>query len=738
MVASEGREWRIRALPLPSFSGKKNWGGVESKSLFSRGTTLVMEIKKYQAEFGGKPLVVELGKLAQQANGSIKVQYGGTTVLVTATMSANQKNVNYMPLMIDYEEKYYAAGKIKGSKWIKRETRPSDEAILSGRLIDRSIRPRFNQGIRNEIQVVATVLSFDGVNDPDIPALLGASLALMISDIPFDGPIAGVRVGRVDGSLVFNPTYEERVSSDFDVVVAGTANRINMIEAGAKIVPEKDIADAIMAGFKEMQKLIQLQQEIYQELKPVKKELVIVGHDQALAQIVRSFSEPMLKAALYVPGKSKQEYYEGLGQIKKDLTAHITEQFANHPDLVKKIDEAGAIFEEEIDRIVHKNIIEEEKRPDGRKLDELRSVNAEVSILPQTHGSGLFNRGNTQALAILTLAAPGLEQWIETMEIDLTKKRFMLHYVFPPFSVGEVGRLGGAGRREIGHGAMAEKALAPLIPAKDKFPYTIRVVSEILSSNGSSSMASVCGASLALMDGGVPITAPAAGIAMGLMITGERYKILTDIQGPEDHHGDMDLKVAGTRDGITAIQMDVKIEGIHEEIIRQTLDQAKKARLEILESMAKAISAPRPELSPHAPRVKMVSINPAKIGALIGPQGKIINEIIEKTGAVIDIEDDGSVFITSDSPEGMALALKLIDEVTYEAKPGDEFVGKVTRLLDFGAMVEYRPGKEGLVHVSEISKERIRKPADILKVGQSVNVKVKNIDEYGRINLTMK
>jgi polyribonucleotide nucleotidyltransferase len=410
--------------------------------------------------------------------------------------------------------------------------------------------------------------------------------------------------------------------------------------------------------------------------------------------------------------------------------------------------EAKIIFEEEIDRIVHKNILESEKRPDGRKIDELREVTAEVAVLPHSHGTGLFNRGNTQALTSLTLAAPGMEQWIETMEIELTKKRFMHHYVFPPFSVGEVGRMGGGGRREIGHGALAEKALEPLIPSKEEFPYTVRLVSEILSSNGSSSMASVCGSSLALMDGGVPVKAPAAGIAMGLMFEppspkasegqAQKYKILTDIQGPEDHHGDMDLKVAGTKDGITAMQMDVKIDGITEKILKEALTQAKKARLEILEIMAKAISSPRKELSPYAPRVQIIKINPEKIGALIGPQGKNINEIIEQTGAAIDIEDDGSVFITSDKPENMEKAIALIKNSTYEAKPGDEFDGKVTRLLDFGAMVEYMPGKEGLVHVSEISKEHVRRPSDVLKVGQVIHVRVKNVDEYGRINLTMK
>lgn len=697
-----------------------------------------MSVKTYKEEFAGKPLIIELGKLAGQANGSCRVQYGETTVLVTATMSAHPKDVDYFPLSVDYEEKYYAAGKIKGSKWIKRETRPSDEAILTGRLIDRSLRPRFDHNIRNEVQIVATVLSFDGTNDPDMPALFGASLALMISDIPYDGPVSSARVGRVDNKLVYNPTYQERVASDFDIVVAGTSKKVNMIEAGAKIVPENDIVEAVTHAFKELQKLNKLQIKIAQNFSAEKRELVTFSHNQALAKVVRDFISPKLEKVLYTP--HKQEYVEGLHRISDELSGFVTEQYTEHPDLQKKLAESKQIFEEEIDRIVHKNIIESEKRPDGRKIDQLREISAEVGVLPHSHGTGLFNRGITQALSVLTLAAPGMEQWIETMEIALTKKRFMHHYVFPPFSVGEVGRMGGAGRREIGHGALAERALEPLIPAKEDFPYTIRVVSEMLSSNGSTSMASVCGATLAMMDGGVPIKMPAAGIAIGLMFDekGQKYKVLTDIQGPEDHHGDMDLKVAGTREGITAMQMDVKIEGINEEILEKALEQARKARLEILDHMAKAIKEPRAELSPHAPRVKTIHIDPEKIRLVIGPQGKQINEIIEKTGVEIDIEQDGSVFITSDNPKGMEEAIKWIEIITYEAKPGDEFDGKVTRIMDFGAFVEFMPGHEGMVHVSEISREHVRRPSDVLKLGQVVHVRVKNIDEYGRINLTMK
>ncbi|OGN13672.1 MAG: polyribonucleotide nucleotidyltransferase [Candidatus Yanofskybacteria bacterium RIFCSPHIGHO2_02_FULL_43_15c] len=703
-----------------------------------------MAVKNYSEDFAGRKLSVELGRLAGQANGSCRVQYGDTTILVTATMSAHPKDADYFPLSVDYEEKYYAAGKIKGSKWIKRETRPSEEAILAGRLIDRSLRPRFNQGVRNEVQVVPTVLTFDSVNDPDVISLFGASLALMISDIPFSGPVAGVRVGRVDGKLIVNPTYEERRTSDFDIVVSGTANRINMIEAGAKIIPEKEMAEAVEFGFKELQKLIKFQEKIAAEIAPKKKELVIFSHDEALVKLVKDFVSPKLEKVLYTPHKA--EYVEGLHRTSEELAGYISSEFAGHPDLPKKLKEAAKLFEEEIDYIVHRNIVEQEKRPDGRKVDQLRDLSSEIGILPHSHGTGLFNRGTTQVLSVLTLASPGMEQWVETMEIELTKKRFMHHYIFPPFSVGEVGRMGFTGRREIGHGALAERALEPLIPPKEEFPYTIRVVSETLSSNGSSSMASVCGSSLALMDGGVPIKSHIGGIAMGLMFEqetrdkeqGVRYKILTDIQGPEDHHGDMDLKVAGTKEGVTAIQMDVKIEGITPEIFEEALAQAKKARLEILEVLSKAIKEPREELSPYAPRIKTIKINPDKIRTLIGPGGKMINDIIDKTGVDIDIEDDGNVFVTAENPENMDKAIKLIEAVTFEEKPGDEFDGKVTRLLDFGAMVEYLPGREGLVHVSEISNEHIRRPSDVLKSGQSVRVRVKNIDEYGRINLSMK
>ncbi|HUO75875.1 MAG TPA: polyribonucleotide nucleotidyltransferase [Candidatus Paceibacterota bacterium] len=694
-----------------------------------------MTEKVYGAEFAGKPLVVKLGKLAQQASGSVLVQYGETSVLATV-VRGKPTTRDYFPLSVEFEEKYYAAGKIKGSKWIKREGRPSEEAVLSARVIDRSIRPRFDHNIRNEVQCVATILSFDAVNDADMPSLFAVSLALMVSDIPYAGPVSSVRVGYVDGKYIINPTYKERAVSSLDVVVSGTTSRINMIEAGANIVSEDIVAGAIEEGFKALQELNALQTKIAKEVGATKVELDVMKRDEALAERVSSLATPRLEVCLYTPGKAA--YYSGLAKAKEETMAELAAIYAEDPEKDKKMQQADSLFEEEIDRIVHKNILSDEKRPDGRKIDQLRHLTAEVGIIPHTHGNGLFDRGETQALSVLTLAAPGLEQWMETMEIDLTKKGFMHHYNFPPFSVGETGRIGAPGRREIGHGALAERALIPIIPSRDTFPYTIRIVSEILGSNGSSSMASVCGSSLALMDGGVPIKAPAAGIAMGLMSDDKgNYKILTDIQGPEDHHGDMDMKVAGTREGVTAMQMDVKVEGITPQIVRETLVQAKKARMEILDVLAGAIAGPRAELSPIAPRVHLMKVATDKIGLIIGSGGKTINGIIEETGATIDIEDDGTVFITCGNPEGMKKAIERIDQLTYEPKPGDEMDGTVVSIKDFGAFVEIAPGRDGMVHVSEISNERIAHPADVLKEGQKVHVWVKSTTPDGKISLSM-
>lgn len=694
------------------------------------------EEKTYRIEFAGKPLVVQLGKLAQQASGSVVVQYGETTVLATAVLG-NITTRDYFPLMVDYEEKYYAAGKIKGSKWIKREGRPSEEAVLTGRAIDRSIRPRFNQRGRNEVQCVATVLSFDGVNDPDMPALFATSLALMISNIPYDGPVSSVRVGRVNNQLVMNPTYTERDGSDIEIIVSGTSERINMIEASASIVPEEVMGDAIETGFKQLQELNDLQKKIAKECGVEKAVMHMAEVDEELAVLVRTFAEPKLASVIFTP--SKQEHYAGQAKVKEELIAHITERFSDEKERDEKLSHVDHLFEECVDHVVHHAALQENRRVDGRKMDQLRSLSAEVAVIPRTHGNGLFQRGETQALSVLTLGAPGLEQWIETMEIDLTKKGFIHHYNFPPYSVGETGRLGGSGRREIGHGALAERALMPIIPSRNDFPYTIRLVSEILSSNGSSSMASVCGSTLALMDGGVPIVAPAAGIAMGIMMDASSgaYKILTDIQGPEDHHGDMDLKVAGTKDGVTAMQMDVKIEGITPQIVRETLVQARKARLEILDVITKAIEAPRSELSPIAPRVHLMKVVPSKIGMIIGSGGKTINGIIEETGAEIDIEDDGTVFITCASADGMQRAIDRIEQLTYEPKPGDEMDGTVVSIKDFGAFVEIAPGRDGMVHVSEMSEDHVQHPSSVVSEGQRVHVWVKSVSDDGKISLSM-
>jgi polyribonucleotide nucleotidyltransferase len=695
-----------------------------------------MPEKVYTTTFAGKPLVVKIGQLAQQANGSVLVQYGETTVLATAVLG-NPTTKDYFPLSVDFEERYYAAGKIKDSKWLKREGRPTDEAILTGRVIDRSIRPRFDHGTRNELQCVATVLTFDKENDADMPALFAVSLALMISDIPYNGPVSAARVGRIDGKFVINPTYAEREKSDLDIIVSGTTNRINMIEAGAKIVSEEIMGDAIEQAFTALQELNKLQQDVAKEMGKPKQDLIVFKHDEELAAKINAFCEPLLDTAIFT--KTKAEHYAGQEQVKTALAEYLEKEYADNPDKEAKLKEVDGLFDECINQVVHRNILEKNRRVDGRDLDQLRTITAQVGYLPRSHGNGLFLRGETQALSVLTLAAPGLEQWMESMEIDLTKKGFMHHYNFPPYSVGETGRIGAPGRREIGHGALAERALLPIIPSREKFPYTIRVVSEILGSNGSSSMASVSGATLALMDGGVPIKAPATGIAMGLMLDekGEKYKILTDIQGPEDHHGDMDLKVAGTAEGVTAMQMDVKIDGITAQIVRETLAQAKKARLEILKIMTAAIAAPRSELSPHAPRVHLMKIEPDKIGMVIGSGGKTINGIIDETGATIDIEDDGTVFITCVTAEGMAHAIERINQLTYEPKPGDEFDGEIVGIKDFGAFVSLMPGRDGMVHVSEMSNDRIAHPSDAVKEGQKVHVWVLSVSPEGKISLSM-
>ena len=708
--------------------------------MFEKFLNMNIERKQFKMEYQGRSLSFEISRLAEQATSAVLGRYGDTAVLVTVVMGDKEEDIDYFPLKVDYEERFYAAGKILGSRFMRREGRPSDEAILSGRVIDRTIRPLFDQRLRREIQVVATVLEIDEENDPDFIAVLTTSLALSISKIPWGGPVAGMKFFHDGKKLAINPTnsqLKENWPADrgFLGFVAGTQDRINMIEMESLDGEEDVVVKAFADAQKEISGLIEWQKTIIKEIGAQKETVHLATPDESLIKIVKAFLNDGGKLESAVYAKTKQERSAKTAELKEALKGHLLSEGIEE----KEIAAAEHIFDSEIDELIHRKILDSDKRPDGRKLDEVRDLYCEVGLFKRIHGSALFMRGNTQALVMTTIAPPGSEQLVETMESS-GKRKFLLHYNFPPYSVGEVGRVGAPGRREIGHGALAEKAVRNLIPPQEEFPYVIRVVSEILSSNGSSSMASVCGSSLALMDGGVPIKSPAAGIAMGLMLDekGEKYKILTDIQGPEDHHGDMDLKVAGTKDGVTGMQMDVKVEGITVEIVEKTLAQAKKARLEILEVINKAINAPRAELSAHAPRIQTVKINPAKIGALIGPGGKIINEIIEQTGAEIDIEDDGSVFVTSMTPEGMKKALALIAEVTYEVKPGDEFDGTVVSIRDFGAFVEIMSGKDGMVHISEISNERINKVTDVLKMGQKIHVWVKGVDDTGKISLTMK
>lgn len=662
-------------------------------------------------------------------------------VLATAVMSKHPREGggDFFPLTVDYEEKFSAAGKILGSRFVKRETRPSEEAILVSRAIDRTIRPRFDMRIRNEVQVIVTVLSIDDKNDPDVPAILASSLALLLSDIPWSGPVAAVRVGEKEGKFVLNPTFQEREASSLDILVSGTRERINMLEASAKEISEERFANAIEWGDKFIKELVAFQEKIAAEHgRPKAKVEIFEPRGELRALLEKEFYLRIEEAVYSRPRKAMREK---LHLIKEEWMKRA------HSEYPENFQSAAAdyLFEEAIGKIVHKRILEKEERPDGRKVDEVRELSAKVGILPRVHGSGLFMRGETHILSTLTLGSPRDEQMIEGMEVR-TKRRFLHHYNFPPFSTGEVKPLRGPGRREIGHGALAEKALRPLIPSKEEFPYTIRIVSEALSSNGSTSMASVCASSLALMDAGVPIKKHVAGVAMGLILAQDprseienlKYKILTDIQGPEDHHGDMDFKVAGTRDGITAVQLDVKIEGLTIEMLREILTQALKSRNEILDFMYSVIPEPRPQLSPWAPRIVVLKINPEKIGALIGPGGRVINDIIAQTGTEIDVEDDGTVYVTSGSEEVMKKALSMVKQVTRELKPGELLEGKVTRILDFGAMVEIGPRQDGLLHISELAPWHVKKVTDIVNIGDVIPVRLKNIDEQGRLNLSLK
>ncbi|MDO8240597.1 MAG: polyribonucleotide nucleotidyltransferase [Candidatus Moranbacteria bacterium] len=698
-----------------------------------------MAQKKWSLQIGGRVLEIETGLLAKQANGSVTVRYGDTVVLAAATMSKGASRISgYFPLMVDFEERYYAAGKIKGSRFIKREGRPSDDAVLTGRVVDRTIRPLFNARMRNEVQVIVTVLSIDGENDPDTISVIAASAALAISNIPWNGPVAAVRVAQAEnGEFILNPVNGELADSKLDLVISGTKDKINMLEAGAKEVPEETIVEAFAFGQEAITKIATFIEEIVAEIGKEKAiPTLLQGTPEFEAKVKEILLAEGLESALYDPSKVVIE--EKTKTINEKVGEYITANFTEGIDKLKEIGQQ--VFEEVSDEIVHKNILEKEQRPDGRKLDQIRHIDCQVGILPRTHGTGLFTRGETQALTVTTLGSPGDEQIIDTMEVDM-KKRYIHHYNFPPYSVGEVRPMRGPGRREIGHGALAEKALIPVLPAKEVFPYTILLVSEVLESNGSSSMASTCGSTLSLMDAGVPITRPVSGIAMGIIVdqaNDSKFKVLTDIQGLEDHYGDMDFKAAGTTVGITALQMDVKVQGVTLEMLKAVLIQSKGNRMEIMEKITTAIPTPRAEMSQYAPRIIIMHINPDKIRNVIGSGGKIINAIIDETGVQIDIEDDGSIFITSPDAIAAKKAQEWIDNLTHEVKAGELFQAKVTKIMTFGAFAEILPGQEGLIHISELAEARVEKVEDIVSVGDIVPVKVKEIDAQGRINLSMK
>ncbi|MBY0144469.1 polyribonucleotide nucleotidyltransferase [Neobacillus niacini] len=685
---------------------------------------------EYSMDWAGRKLTVEIGQLAKQANGAVMVRYGDTAVLSTATASKEPKNLDFFPLTCNYEERLYAVGKIPGG-FIKREGRPSEKAILASRLIDRPIRPLFADGFRNDVQVISIVMSVDQDCSSEMAAMFGSSLALCTSDIPFEGPIAGVIVGRVDGAFVINPTVEQAEKSDIHLTVAGTKDAINMVEAGANEVSEEVMLEAIMYGHDEIKRLIEFQEKIMAEAGKEKREVILYELDKDLEAEVREMCETDMVTAIQVQEKHARE--DAIKEVKNRVIAKFEENEATDEDLKQVKQILDKIVKGEVRRL----ITVEKVRPDGRKIDEIRPLSSQISILPRTHGSGLFTRGQTQALSICTLGAMGDVQILDGLGIE-EEKRFMHHYNFPLFSVGETGPIRGPGRREIGHGALGERALEPIIPSEKDFPYTIRLVSEVLESNGSTSQASICASTLAMMDAGVPIKAPVAGIAMGLVKSGEHYTVLSDIQGMEDHLGDMDFKVAGTAKGVTALQMDIKIKGLSREILEEALQQAKKGRMHILDSMLATISEPRTELSKFAPKILTMTINPDKIRDVIGPSGKQINKIIEETGVKIDIEQDGTVFIASTDQAMNQKAKKIIEDIVREVVVGEMYLGKVKRIEKFGAFVEIFAGKDGLVHISELAEERVGKVEDVIKIGDEILVKVTEIDKQGRVNLSRK
>ncbi|MGE6299328.1 polyribonucleotide nucleotidyltransferase [Guptibacillus hwajinpoensis] len=682
----------------------------------------------FSIDWAGRELSVEIGQLAKQASGAALIRYGDTAVLATVTGSKEPKDLPFFPLTVNYEERLYAVGKIPGG-FIKREGRPSEKAILASRLIDRPIRPLFPDGFRNEVQVVSTVMSVDQNCSSEMAAMFGSSLALGISDLPFDGPIAGVIVGRVDGEFIANPNVEQLEQSDIHLTVAGTKDAINMVEAGAEEVPEEIMLEGILFGHQEIKRLISFQEEIIEATGKEKREVVLKTADKTLeASLSEQYLSDIKEAVKVIEKHARQEAIDA-------VMTRATEAYEENEEY--SADEVKSILNSFVKQEVRRLILKDKVRPDGRGVDEIRPLDSEVGILPRTHGSGLFTRGQTQALSICTLGALGDVQILDGLGTE-ESTRFMHHYNFPKYSVGETGPMRGPGRREIGHGALGERALEKVIPTEKDFPYTIRLVSEDLESNGSTSQASICASTLAMMDAGVPIKAPVAGIAMGLVSDGEDVTVLTDIQGMEDALGDMDFKVAGTKQGVTALQMDIKISGINEDILRQALEQAKNGRLAILENMMSAINEPRTELSAYAPKILTMSIKPDKIRDVIGPSGKIINKIIEETGVKIDIEQDGSVFISSTEQEMNAKAKKMIEDLVREVEVGTTYLGKVKRVEKFGAFVELFAGKEGLVHISELAEERTNKVEDVVSIGDEIMVKVKEIDKQGRVNLSRK
>lgn len=685
--------------------------------------------KSFRMELAGRPLIVETGKMAKQASGAVLVRYGETVVLVTSTASKEaREGMDFFPLTVDYEEKMYAVGKMPGG-FLRREGRPGNSAILNARLIDRPIRPLFDKRCRNDIHVMATVLSVDYDNAPELCGMLGASASLGISDIPWDGPIAGVRVGRIDGQFVINPTQEQLKVSTLNITVAGSETAILMVEGGAQEAPEEDVLDAIMFGHKTIKELVAFQKKIIEEVGKLKRTLIFPEIPEEIKTAIYAYAERPLKEAIFNPDKLTREAH--MEEVRKEAETHFKEIYPeNGSDITECLNHLTK-------EIVRHMISVDKIRPDGRALDEIRPISCEVGLLPRVHGSALFTRGQTQALTITTLAPMSETQIIDDLTQE-TEKRYIHQYNFPSYSVGETKSSRGPGRREIGHGALAERALIPVIPTVEEFPYAIRVVSEILESNGSSSQASVCGSTMSLMNSGVPIKAPVAGIAMGLVNEGEHFTVLTDIQGMEDALGDMDFKVAGTAKGITAIQMDIKIHGLSREILLAALQQAQKGRMFILGKMAECIDKPAEHLSPYAPKIITLTIPVDRIRDVIGSGGKIINKIISETGVKMDVEEDGHVYIATPDEEAAQRAKKWVEELTHEVQVGETYLGKVTRLMKFGVFVEILPGKEGMVHVSQLATRRVEKPEDVVHEGDEIMVKVTEIDDKGRINLSRK